>query len=161
MEPTTTTESSINSLSSISSSTTSTSITTSTTTSQIETFETTEEAKIDTDISTPEQPRTRVSTAALARLCLFQNICSQEDAEDYHRQLHQRRSTTTTIRTTTKAPVRTRRPRTRNPLLVAQLRACMQDSKYCNTNTFNHQHQMVMKSLNKESSNIHKEEDLR
>ena len=92
---------------------------------------------------------------ALADLCGYkpakQNFGSslEEDAEEYfQRQERLRRIvSTTTVRTTTKSPVRTRRPRTRNPLLVAQLRACMQDSKYCNTDTFNHQHQMAMKGL--------------
>ena len=112
-----------------------------------------EDVETTTTTSQQEEPRTRVSTAALARLCLFQNVCNQEDAQEYfHQQLVSRTSTTTTARTTTKAPVKTRRPRKRNPLLVAQLRACMQDSKYCNTDTFNHQHKLAMEGIDQEST---------
>ena len=85
----------------------------------------------------PEKPRTRITTAVLARMCLFQNVCSNEEAEEYFRNF----STTTspsTIRTSTNAPLKTtRRPRKRNRLLIAQVRACMQDKQYCNTNVFN------------------------
>ena len=152
LEATPATESSFTSISSSISSTTAPNISEST--MKIESAEPLEEIETTTNLVEPEKPRTRVSTAALARLCLFQNICSQEDAEEYfQRQERLRRIiTTTTVRTTTKRPVRTRRPRTRNPLLVAQLRACMQDSKYCNTDTFNHQHQMAMKGLHDKES---------
>ena len=115
-----------------------------------------EDFETTTTTSQQEEPRTRVSTAALARLCLFQNVCSQEDAQDYFYQQRLiaglQRTLTTTARTTTATTVKTRRPRKRNPLLVAQLRACMQDSKYCNTDTFTHQHKLAMEGINPESS---------
>ena len=91
-----------------------------------------------------EKPRTKISTAVLARLCLFQNICSQEKAQEYILE-SQIPSTTTERITTTNAPSKSRRPRKRNPVLVAQIRACMQDSKYCDTNTFNEQREMAIK----------------
>ena len=100
-----------------------------------------------TQISEPEKPRTRISTAALARLCLFENVCSQEAAKEYFRQIDFLATSTTTIRTTTKIPRTSRRPRKRNPLLVAQLRACMQDVKYCNTDTFNQQRHVAMEGV--------------
>ena len=111
-----------------------------TTTSPIQTVETT------TGLDPVEKPRTRISTAALARLCLFQNVCSQEAAEDYFRQIPSA-ITTTTVRTTTKVPSKPRRPRKRNPLLIAQLRACMEDSKYCNTDSFNKQRRMALEGV--------------
>ena len=91
-----------------------------------------------------EKLRTKISTAVLARLCLFQNICSQEKAQEYILE-SQIPSTTTERITSTNAPSKSRRPRKRNPVLVAQIRACMQDSKYCDTNTFNEQREMAIK----------------
>ena len=97
-----------------------------------------------------ENLRTKISTAVLARLCLFQNICSQEKAQEYILE-SQIPSTTTERITTTNAPSKSRRPRKRNPVLVAQIRACMQDSKYCDTNTFNEQREMAIKRTTKEN----------
>ena len=97
-----------------------------------------------------EKLRTKISTAVLARLCLFQNICSQEKAQEYI--LESQIPLTTTERiTTTNAPSKSRRPRKRNPVLVAQIRACMQDSKYCDTNTFNEQREMAIKGTTKDN----------
>ena len=50
-----------------------------------------------------EKQRTKISTAVLARLCLFQNICSQKKAQEYILE-SQIPSTTTERITTTNAP---------------------------------------------------------
>ena len=137
----------------VSSSTTETALiksTTQDTTSSI-LSETSTEIVETTEFSEPEKPRTRISTAALARLCLFENVCSQDAAKEHFSKLEFLRllrstTSTTTIRTTT-TPRSFRRPRKRNPLLVVQLRACMQDVKYCNTDAFNQQRHVAMEGV--------------
>ena len=86
------------------------------------------------------RPRAHITTAMLARLCLFENICSTEAAEEFFQmgEILNSDTLTTTIRSKTKPPdTTTSKPKNANPWLLAQIQACIQDPKYCNFNTFN------------------------
>ena len=67
------------------------------------------------------------------RLCLFNNICTMEEARKKMRVERKKTTTTTTTSTTTEANQEQRSPRKVDRFLIAQIQRCIQTPEHCST----------------------------